>query len=189
VVLGANSGKHRTDLAEMLLVDGFGRTKTEHPKLQDITNMSTGAVVPADMTATSCKQKPPVTITSAKDVQGWGISFGNYELPLHADMAIRGRLLSDAGIDVPGTPGVIRMPGKAGFAAVVWNMDQQRSLATCARYRAEKAPCEVLTPEVFSQIAALVPESSQASASTAAQGSDASKIKKKKRIAKKKKKN
>jgi D-alanyl-D-alanine carboxypeptidase len=177
VIFGANSGKHRADLAEMLLVDGFTRETAPRPRIETIENMKTGAVVPADMTKTVCKQKP-MAIASSKDLGGWGISFGNYETSATADMALRGRLLSTSGRDLPGTPGLIRMPGKGGFAAAMWNLDQQKSLAACAKYRTENAPCEVITPQTFAQIAALTPEPPPKPAPTTAQG-DQSKTKKK----------
>ena len=186
VVLGANSGKHRADLAEMLLVDGFSRPVSPRPRLEAIINMKTGAVVPADMSSTVCKKKP-LAIARSNDLGGWGISFGNYESSVTADMALRGRLLSPAGNRLSGTPGIIRMPGKSGYAAAMWNLDQQKSLAACARYRNENAPCEIITPDTFAQIAALMPERPPAMPATAAQGSDASKVKKKSTRKKKKK--
>ena len=190
VIFGANSGKHRADLAEMLLVDGFSRAHGMQVRLQDIANMKTGSVVPADLTTKVCRQKPPVAIANAKDATGWGISFGNYASPLHADMALRGRLLSQSGRGLPGSPGVMRMPGKAGYAAMIWDLDQQTSLLTCADYRKEGAPCDVLTPETFGQIAALTPEPPPKPAITQSHGSDtATKTKTKRKTKKKKKKN
>ena len=187
VIFGANSGKHRADLAEMLLIDGFARATGQHTKIASIANMKTGAVVPADMTRTVCKTKP-IALASSKEIGGWGISFGSYESAETADMALRGRLLSSAGSSLSGTPGLIRMPGKGGYAAAMWNLDQQKSLAACALYRSEKAPCDVITPETFAQIAALTPEPPKPTPAATAQGSDAVKIKKKS-TGKKKKKN
>ena len=157
VIFGANSGKHRVDLAEMLLTDGFSRPATARPKLQSIPNVQTGSIVPTDMTGQVCKQKP-VTLAMSKSLGGWGISFGNYENSSTADMALRGRMLSPSGMTLPGTPGIIRLPENRGFAAAMWNLDQPTSEAACARYRAEKAPCEVVPPETFAKIAALVPD-------------------------------
>jgi hypothetical protein len=172
----------------MLLVDGFNRPTTQRPKLQDIQNLQTGAIVPADMTVTVCKQKIPVSIASSKDLSGWGISFGNYETAKNADMALRGRLLSSSGMDLPGEPGIIRMPGSGGYAAVMWNLDQQNSLAACTGYRAQKAPCEVLSPETFAQIAALTPEPPPKPVADTDEGSDGKTIKKKSKKTRKKKK-
>ena len=177
VIFGANSGKHRADLAEMLLVDGFSRLSAPRQKLLSIENIKTGAIVPSDMTKQVCKQKP-VTIALSKDLGGWGISFGNYESSTTADMALRGRMLSRVGMELPGTPGIIRLPEKRGFAAAMWNLDKSTSEAACARYRADKAPCEVIAPETFAKIAALVPDPAPPPAAAAAQGSDGSKAKK-----------
>ncbi|WP_374330116.1 D-alanyl-D-alanine carboxypeptidase family protein [Aestuariivirga sp.] len=157
VIFGANSGKHRVDLAEMLLTDGFARPAAPRPRLQSIPNERTGSIVPTDMTSQVCKQKP-VTLALSRSLGGWGISFGNYENSTTADMALRGRMLSQSGMDLPGTPGVIRLPEKRGFAAAMWNLDKPTSDAACARYHAEKAPCEVIPPETFAKIAALVPD-------------------------------
>ena len=122
------------------------------------------------MTKQVCKQKP-VALALSKDLGGWGISFGNYESSATADMALRGRMLSKAGMELPGTPGIIRLPEKRGFAAAMWNLDKPTSEAACARYRADKAPCEVITPETFAKIAALVPDPPPPPAAAAAQGS------------------
>ena len=158
VIFGANSGKHRADLAEMLLVDGFTRQTgpraqdRQHRKHEDRSSRSRRHEQDGLQAASQSPWRAP------KDLGGWGISFGNYESSETADMALRGRLLSPAGKVLPGTPGLIRMPGKGGYAAAMWNLDQQKSLAACAQYRTENAPCEVITPETFAQIAALTPE-------------------------------
>jgi D-alanyl-D-alanine carboxypeptidase len=185
VIFGANNGKHRADLAEMLLVDGFSRPPSPRSKLNSIANVETGAIVPSDMTKQVCKQKP-LAIARSAELGGWGISFGSYESSANADMALRGRMLSKAGMTLPGTPGIIRLPEKRGFAAAIWNLDQATSQAACERYRADKAPCEVIPPETFARIAALVPDPPPP-APAAAQGSDGNKVKKKPARKKKKK--
>ena len=179
VVLGAQSGKARADLAQMLLVDGFTRdpAKTPHPKLGELADQQLGAIVPADMTASVCKRKPAVLLVNAHELTGWGISFGLYDSALKADMALRGRLLSPWGVDAAGMAGVVQMPGDQGFAAMVWNIDQASSLAMCAHYRGEKAYCEVMTPETFAQIAALTPVPPPLEVKPEAQGADEEKSK------------
>ena len=182
VILGASSGKHRADLAEMLLVDGFQRNDPlPHQKIQQVQNMVLGAVVPADLTASVCRQKAPVTFARSTDIAGWGISFGTYDTAVKADMALRGRLLSTSGVNLRSPAGVIRMPGKSGFAAVVWQLDQSTSLSTCSRYRAEQAPCDVMTPDTFAQIAALTAEPQTKIVRAATQGSDTGKPRKRKK--------
>ncbi len=180
VVFGAQSGKARADLAQMLLVDGFSRKpESTRPRLNQLANLPLGTLVPADMTASVCKQKPVVTMVSVHDISGWGVSFGNYDTPQKADMALRGHLLSPAGVDAAGTAGVIKLPDKQGFAAMVWNIDQARSLSMCAKYRGEKALCDVMTPETFAAIAALTPKPRSKVEKAQAQGSDDAKTKKK----------
>lgn len=191
VIFGADNGKHRADLAEMLLVDGFSRPSGQRERIETIGNVKTGSIVPSDMTKQVCRQKP-IAIALSRDLGGWGISFGNYESAVTADMALRGRMLSAAGMALTGTPGIMRLPEKRGFAAAVWNLGQADSETACARYRAEDAPCEVIPPETFARIAALVPDPPPPPAAATAQGSDGAKAKKKppaRKKPKKKKKN
>jgi D-alanyl-D-alanine carboxypeptidase len=172
VIFGAQSGKSRTDLAEMLLKDGFARKQAGLPKLADLPNMPLGAVVPADMTASICKTKQPVSLVSAHDLSGWGISFGNYDTAQKADMALRGRLLSPSGAGASGPTGVIELPDKKGYAAMVWDLAQQASLDSCAKYHHENAYCDVMSPDAFAGLAALVPAPDAGKAKPEAQGSD-----------------
>jgi D-alanyl-D-alanine carboxypeptidase len=175
VVLGAPNSQTRSALARDLLIDGFARAPSpSNPRLAQIADNALGAIVPADMTSSVCKKKQPTSAVHAKELTGWGISFGNYETLQKADMALRGRLISPAGMDAPGDAGVIRMPNKLGFAAMLWNIDQPTSLALCSDYRSQNAPCDVMTPEAFAQIAALSiePELEPKPQATMAQGSD-----------------
>ena len=127
-------------------------------KLTDLKNMELGTVVPADMTPVQCPYKQAVVVTSSRNLTGWGISLGTYDTAIKADMALRGRLLSSAGIDLKGQDGVIRMPRGPGFAAVVWGLDEQAGRESCVGYQQQKAFCEVLSPEQFERIAALTPD-------------------------------
>ena len=187
VILGANSGKHRADLAEMLLTDGFSRPAAPRQKLQAIVNLKTGGIVPEDMTKQVCKQKP-IAVARSGELAGWGISFGNYASAATADMALRGRLLSRTGVQLGGTAGIVRLPEKGGFAAALWNLDQATSEAACAHYRAENAPCTVLTPAYFAQVAALLPDPAPVPAAAAGDPEDDEPATKP-RVQKKKKKN
>jgi hypothetical protein len=182
VVLGSATPQGRADLAQMLLTDGFARTMPEgRLRLIQIANEPLGNIVPADMTATVCRRKAPVALASAKDLGGWGVSFGGYETAAQADMALRGRLLDPAGLDAAGDAGVVRVPGKAPYAAMLWNLDQPMALSLCNHYHRQNAPCEVMTPPTFAQIAALAVEPAVKPQKPVAQGSDAGSIKKKKK--------
>ena len=181
VVLGAPNSGSRAEIARTLLSDGFSKgTLPSRPRLAQISDNPLGAIVPADMTSTVCKKKPPVSAVRAKDLAGWGISFGNYDTLQKADMALRGRLISPVGMDAPGKVGVVRLPNKLGFAAMLWNIDQPTSQALCTDYRSQNAPCDVMTPEAFAQIAALSkePEPKPKAQVPVAQGSDDQKTKK-----------
>ncbi|MFN0194703.1 MAG: D-alanyl-D-alanine carboxypeptidase family protein [Aestuariivirga sp.] len=187
IVLGDRSGKARTGTAQKLLLDGFAQMPSpQSVLLAQLPNDPLGAVVPADMTETVCKGKPLVAAVSAKELAGWGVSFGTYDTAVIADKALRGRLIGAAGLAAPGDTGVVRMPGPSNYAAMIWNIDQSASLSLCARYRAENAVCDVMTPQSFQRIAALAPEPPAPVVKASAQGSDAGKSKKKKRRVRKK---
>ena len=158
VVLGAPSGKARADLAQMLLTSGFLRPPmAQRQQVADLRNVTVGAIVPADLTTAVCRQKIPVTLVSAHDLAGFGISFGQYDTAQKADMALRGRLLHAAAANASGNAGIIRMPGAEIYSAILWNLGQQASEAICATFRSENAYCDVMTPEAFARIAALSP--------------------------------
>jgi D-alanyl-D-alanine carboxypeptidase len=184
VVLGAPNSGSRAEIARTLLIDGFSKgALPSRPRLAQISDNPLGAIVPADLTSTVCKKKAPVNTIRAKELAGWGISFGNYETLQKADMALRGRLISPAGMDARGKVGVVRMPNKLGFAAMLWNIDQSTSQALCSDYRSQNATCDVMTPEAFAQIAALStePEPKPKAQAPVAQGSDAQKVDQKKK--------
>ncbi len=182
VVMGASSSQDRAEQARRLLVEGFELLPSSaRPRLAQLPDDALGGIVPADMTTTVCKKKPPATSVRAKELVGWGISFGNYDTLQKADMALRGRMISPAGMDAPGKAGVVRMPDKLGYAAMLWNIDQSTSLALCSDYRSQNATCDVMTPEAFAQIAALSVDQVTNAKSPVTQGSDGSKPQKKKR--------
>jgi hypothetical protein len=89
-------------------------------------------------------------------------------------------------MDAPGKAGVVRMPNKQGFAAMLWSIDQPTSQALCSDYRSQNAPCDVMTPESFAQIAAVSndPEPKLKTQAPVAQGSDGQKPENKKIIKK-----
>ena len=155
VVLGARTGWGRTVLAKDLLEAGFlNATSPTRQKVAEIVNLPQGAIVPADLTTSVCKSKTPVQLAGAEGLQGWAISFGTYDNMVKADMALRGRLLSPVGIGTRSSAGVVALPEKAGFAALMWNIPQQESLNLCTAYRADGAHCDVMPPAMVEQIAA-----------------------------------
>ena len=179
IVLGADSSRTRAELAQMLLTDGLGREiSPDRPRLAQIANDKLGTLVPGDMTANVCKRKAPVTIVSTRGLGGWGISLGDYDTAAKADTALRGGLLSPAGLAVPGDAGVVRMPGKSLYAAMLWNLDRSTAAALCADYVGRSIACGVMAPETFVKIAALVKEPAPKPLKPVAQGSDGGGVKK-----------
>ncbi len=110
-------------------------------QLSDLQNMKLGTVVPANMTPVQCPYKQAVVVMSSRHLKEWGVSFGTYDTAAKADMALRGRLLSPAGIDLKGQFGVFRMPRGAGFAAVMWDLEESKfkRLAPVIRSREHSA--------------------------------------------------
>lgn len=156
VVLGASSGNERVELAKLMLTDGFSKQPNPiYPDLGTVKNLPLGGIVPADLTTSVCKTNRIASAKSAKDVSGWGISFGTYDEMAKADMALRGRLIGPLAVNINGTAGVIRMPDKSGFAALVWNIDQPTGVSVCNALRAQNAACSLITPEVSTSIAML----------------------------------
>ena len=173
VVLGAHSGGMRAKMSKDMLDVGFSNLdKPEHGRLNVIEDQAFGAIVPTDLTPTVCKQKQAVTPVNGHRLSGWGISFGNFDTAQKADMALRGRLISPIGIDAGGISGVIEQPNKGGFLAMLWNLDQAKSLDLCSKYHDEGAACDVMPDAVLIQMAAAAPPDEEAQDPTDDEGSD-----------------
>jgi D-alanyl-D-alanine carboxypeptidase len=182
VVLGAKSSAARAIEAQKLLESGFAMTRpSSAARLSGLGNSALGQIVPADMTSLVCKQKPLASVTSARNLNGWGISFGTYADAQKADMALRGRLISAVGMEAPGKPGVVRMPDKSGFAAMLWGMDQTASESLCNAYHSQSAVCTVMPPATFASLAALAAKNEPPPQPQVAQGSDGQRPKAKSR--------
>jgi D-alanyl-D-alanine carboxypeptidase len=173
VVLGAKSGGMRAKLSKDLLDIGFaGVSDPSRSKVAEIVDQSYGAIVPADMTTTVCKRKEAVTPVNAHRMKGWGVSFGTFDTAAKADMALRGRLISPVGIDAGGIGGVIKLEKAAGFTAMLWNFDQQKSQTLCSQYKIDGAPCDVMPDTLLQQMALLAPPDEGADLLSTDQGSD-----------------
>lgn len=190
VVLGTKNGGARAAIAKDLLEEGF--LKQPSPtgqKVAEIVDLPQGAIVPADMTKTVCRAKNPIQLATAEGLSGWAISFGSYDDMMKADMALRGRLLSPVGIATRSSAGIVKLPEKAGFAALMWNIPQEESIKLCNDYRAEGAHCDVMPPALVEQIANVL-RASAPPPKPVAQGSDGNEPRKKpakKRVKKKQK--
>jgi len=174
VVLGAKSSRARTALSKTMLDQGFDDLgKADHAKVNDISDQAFGSIVPADLTATVCRSKEPVTPVSARRTAGWGVSFGTFETAMKADMALRGRLISPVGINAGGAAGVVKLENAAGFQALMWGLDQGKSVSLCDQYKAEGAACDVMADTLLLQMAAAAPPDVAADQAVSDEGSDA----------------
>lgn len=187
IVLGASSGRERADLAQMMLTSGFAKPPQPNQiRLSTVPNAQLGTLVPADLTQTVCKGKP-TAVAKASGLTGWGVSFGIYDKPATADMALRGRLLGARDMIQNSNSGVVRIPGTNGYNAMVWNLDQASSMAVCAAFKKQNSYCDVMTPEGFATIANLARATEERIVPAASQG-DAGMPAKTKKIRKKKRK-
>ena len=178
VVLGARAGSVRTKVSKDLLDDGFDQLgQPNHGRVGEIADQSYGAVVPADMTTTVCKSKAPITPVNAHRTAGWGISFGTFDTAMKADMALRGRLISPVGIDAGGTSGVIELENNAGYAAMLWDLTEDKTAKLCAQYKAENATCDVMPDTLLVQMAAAAPADSNVDQQVTDEGSDDTNLK------------
>ncbi len=181
VVLGARSGKIRTQISQLLLQSGFERPSSpEHGKVADIVDQAYGLVVPANLTSVVCKSKPEPDAVSARRMSGWAISFGSYDDIGKADMALRGRLIAPAGINAGGTGGVIKIESDGTYAPMLWGLDEQASRNLCNEYEADGAPCSVVPDTEVAQMVALAPADptdDSADSNQTQEGSDEEQIK------------
>ena len=173
VVLGARNGGQRAQLSQLLLQSGFDSPNDpSHGKVAEIIDQVYGAIVPADMTKVVCKNKEPVTPINARRMSGWAVSFGTYVDAIKADMALRGRLISPVGIEAGGIGGVIKMPNKAGYAAMLWELDMANSLSLCNQYKQDGAPCDVMPETLIQQLADAAPPDPNSDQPVSEEGSD-----------------
>ncbi|MFO1032700.1 MAG: D-alanyl-D-alanine carboxypeptidase family protein [Hyphomicrobiales bacterium] len=176
VVLGMRGGYARAEAAKGLLVNGFSMpANPAHGLVANVVNLPQGALVPVDMTPLVCKNKPVAVVDEDADLTGWAVSFGTYDTPQKADLALRGRVLSPLALDATGRPAIIRLPEKAGFAPVIFGLSQPESLTICNGMKIDGAYCEVLPDTLIASIADTArQQQAQAAAAAAApaEGSD-----------------
>jgi D-alanyl-D-alanine carboxypeptidase len=176
VVLGMRGGYARGEAAKGLLLKGFDQpADPAHETVANVVDLPQGALVPVDMTPQVCKNKPTAVVDEGADLTGWAVSFGTYDTPQKADLALRGRVLSPAVLATTGKPALIRLPEKAGFAPVVFGLSQAESLSMCTAFKTDGAYCEVLPDTLLATLAETAKQATaQAAANTPeqAEGSD-----------------
>ncbi|HUE45578.1 MAG TPA: D-alanyl-D-alanine carboxypeptidase family protein [Aestuariivirgaceae bacterium] len=153
VVLGGKSAPSRNVLSRVLLesAEALAQQPAERPTLVDIASTPAGAGQPHSMSRMVCEGIDRMTLTPPHVPENWGVSFGRYAYPLTAEAVLVGRLLA---IDNPvaGRPrGIVE--DDLGYLALVWNMSQRDALALCERLPGHRAPCQVMSPHAFAQLA------------------------------------
>ncbi len=170
VVLGTKSGWARAQLAQLLLESGFERPATSlRTKVADIANINTPNIT--DMTAKVCPRKSPLLYANAEKFYGWSVAYGYYDKPADADAVVRARLLEARGQELSGAGGVVDMPGKGGFAAMVWGLDEAESETYCELAQHKGESCRVYPPTYLADVVAQ--SDLERPKPTVAQGSDA----------------
>jgi D-alanyl-D-alanine carboxypeptidase len=155
VVLGMKNSAQRAKAARDLLEQGLaGSLPDTGLKVGEVLNLPQGAIVPVDMTPVVCRNKGPMPVIDEVELAGWAASFGTYDNLDKAVMALRGRVLSPVGLNTAGKTGILKIPGNAGYAPLIWNLSQSDSLNLCKGYREEGAQCEVLPQHLMEQMAA-----------------------------------
>jgi D-alanyl-D-alanine carboxypeptidase len=159
IVLGASSPQKRADEAQKLLEASFAQAGGA-PKspVTSIANSQLGTLVPVDLTTAVCKNKNEVSFAVGSELGGWGFSLGRYETAQLANMALRGRLLGAREVLEGGTSGVVKLPGPYGFAAMVWDMEEGSSRQACDLFMKDKIYCDVMSPQSFAMVGALIAE-------------------------------
>ena len=155
VVLGMKNSAQRAKAARDMLEQGLaGSLPDSGLKVGEVINLPQGAIVPVDMTPVVCRNKGPMPVIDTVELAGWAASFGTYDNLDKAVMALRGRVLSPVGLNTFGKTGILKIPGNAGYAPLIWNLSQAESLNLCKGYREEGAQCEVLPQNLMEQMAA-----------------------------------
>jgi hypothetical protein len=129
----------------------LAQESAERPTLIDIASAPAGESPPHSMDRMVCQGIDLVTLTPSHVPENWGVSFGRYAYPLTAEAVLNGRLLA-LGDPVPGRPrGVVE--DDLGYLALVWNMSKRDALALCERLPGHGAPCQVMSPHAFAELA------------------------------------
>ena len=157
VVLGGKSAPSRNVLTRVLLesADALAQEPAERATLIDIASTPVGTSQPHSMSRMVCEGIDRMTLTPPRVPGNWGVSFGRYAYPLTAEAVLVARLLAideSVGNPVSGRPrGVVK--DDVGYLALVWNMSKRDALSVCERLPDHRAPCQVMSPHAFAQLA------------------------------------
>ncbi len=157
VVLGAPSGRSRAEWAQGLLVSGFASAPSG-ARLGQIANLAGGQAT-TDMSGEVCGRGGAVPVTAASSLKGHGASLGRYLTRSDAKQVLD-TWKGDAALPLNGvSSGVVRLADPAGFAAMVWDIDETRARSLCTTLSTRAAHCTIMTPDNFTQMAAAAAKS------------------------------
>ena len=176
VVLGTKSGWARSQLAQLMLESGFERKDgAAKIKVAEIRNIDKPDHVVTDMTETVCPRKQNVMLANNEKFHGWSVALGFFDSPVVADKLLRDKLTEAQGWELSGMGGVVNMPAKGRYAAMVWGLAEDEAAAYCELAGPNQSPCRVYSPDFLDGVAAAALKKQSQPNPDVAQGSDASK--------------
>jgi hypothetical protein len=95
-----------------------------------------------------------VSLIPPQEPTNWGVSFGRYPAPLTAEAVLTGRLLALNGSADKGRPrGILHEVSSDDYLGLMWNMTMSEARGLCAEVESHDAPCSVLSPRSFAELA------------------------------------
>ncbi len=172
VVLGTRSGFARAQQAQQLLESGFQLPvpAVGADNVAEIKNVETPIASITDMTGTVCPRKQAVLYASLDKLEGHAVVLGFYDTAVEADRVLRQKLVEASGMELAGTGGVVQMPNKGRFAALVWGLDADESQSYCELTGADVSACRVYGPDFLADL--VTAKQVEQPAPPVAQGSD-----------------
>ncbi|MGI9482738.1 MAG: D-alanyl-D-alanine carboxypeptidase family protein [Hyphomicrobiales bacterium] len=159
VVLGAKNGAIRAKKAQELLEAGFGgegatgNGQVPQPISAVRNEARPGGKVPQDLSQVACKGRPAYRLVPPGMLTGaWGIALGKFAKATDAHTVMTRRLVNGHQIFSGGRGAVIRMPDRKGYLAVVGRLEAPRAEKVCTEMRSRSEVCQILSPEVFSEL-------------------------------------
>ena len=144
VSLGARSGKGRNEFSRVLLEWSGNSASRSSLRLAHIHNLKG---TPKNLRSVVCKRPQRILWGSLKELNGWGVSLGQYKSAYTADAVLAARVLISRRFLSAGKLGVYRSLEPRKYVAMLSQMRQKESLTLCSYLRRSNAYCEVLTPQ------------------------------------------
>ncbi len=144
ISLGARSGAGRNEFSRVLLEWSGNSASRSAARLARIKNTGGKA---KNLRPVVCKRPKRIIWGNLKELDGWGVSLGQYKSAYTADAVLQGRVLISRRFLTGGKLGVYRSLEPRKYVALLSQMHQKESLTLCSYLRRSNAYCEVLTPQ------------------------------------------